>query len=281
MKLVHTVEKVRHLVLEAKAACDAVGLVPTMGALHEGHLTLIKKALEECSFVVVSVFVNPTQFGPSEDFDKYPRTLQADAVACQSAGVDVVFAPSAEEMYPDGYNSWVEVGGITADLEGALRPIHFRGVATVCTKLFGIVNPDIAFFGQKDYQQLTVIKKMVKDLNFPLEIRRVDTVREADGLAMSSRNRYLSSEERASALVLSKSLFAAKDAYESGVRDSESICKRALEVLASEPAFAPDYFVIRDAETLATVDKIEKPIVALVAGKLGTVRLIDNVVLGE
>jgi pantoate--beta-alanine ligase len=252
-----------------------------MGALHEGHLTLVRRAREECEFVVVSVFVNPTQFLPNEDFNKYPRTLEADAAGCQSAGVDIVFAPSACEMYPDGFDAWVEVGSVTDSLEGEIRPGHFKGVTTVCAKLFNIVCPDAAFFGRKDYQQLAVIKKMVRDLNMPLEIIPVDIVRESDGMAMSSRNRYLSADERKSATVLSKSLFAAKELYSNGERDSAVILKVASDILAGEPRLTLDYLVIVDSETLQPVNEIDGAVVILLAGRLGPVRLIDNIVLGD
>ena len=281
MQLVHTISEVRDSVAQAKALGLRVGFVPTMGALHEGHLTLVHKAREECGFVVVSVFVNPTQFLPNEDFNKYPRTLEADAGGCESAGVDIVFAPSAGEMYPDGFDAWVEVGTVTDSLEGEIRPGHFKGVTTVCAKLFNIVCPDAAFFGRKDYQQLAVIKKMVRDLNMPLEIRPVDIVRESDGMAMSSRNRYLSPDERQSATVLSKSLFAAKELYSNGERDSSVILKVASEILAREPRLTLDYLIIADSETLQPVNKIVRAVVILLAGRLGPIRLIDNIVLGD
>lgn len=281
MQLVHTITEVREAVAWAKASGHKVGFVPTMGALHEGHLTLVRKAHEECGFVVVSVFVNPTQFLANEDFNKYPRTLEADAAGCQSAGVDIVFAPSAAEMYPDGFDAWVEVGSVTDSLEGEIRPGHFRGVTTVCAKLFNIVCPDAAFFGRKDYQQLAVIKKMVRDLNMPLEIRPVDIVRESDGMAMSSRNRYLSPDERKSATVLSRSLFAAKESYSNGERDALAILKVASDILAGEPRLTLDYLVIADSETLIPVNEIDSAVVILLAGRLGPVRLIDNIVLGD
>ena len=188
MKVLNTVKDVREAVAAARAEGITVGLVPTMGALHEGHMTLVRNAKAVCDFVVVSVFVNPTQFGPTEDFDKYPRTLAADAEKCEKEGVDVIFAPSPAEMYPEGYDAWVTVGGVTEVLEGEARPTHFRGVTTVCTKLFNITGADKAFFGRKDYQQLCVIKKNVRDLNLNLEIVPVDIVRDTDGLALSSRN---------------------------------------------------------------------------------------------
>lgn len=281
MLLVRTVGEMRDAVARAKASGLRVGLVPTMGALHEGHLTLLRKAREECEFVVASVFVNPIQFLPGEDYGKYPRTLDADALACESAGVDVVFAPAVNEMYTDGFDAWVEVGGVTDTLEGEIRPGHYRGVTTVCAKLFNIICPHVALFGQKDYQQQVVIKKMVRDLNMPLEIRLVDTVRESDGMALSSRNRYLNPDERQAAIVLSRALFSASDAFSNGERDPAAILEIASDVLTAEPRLSIDYLVIADADTLQPVIKIEGAVVLLVAGRLGPVRLIDNIVLRD
>lgn len=279
MKLVHTISEVREQIAAARAAGKTIGLVPTMGALHDGHMTLVRRAREECGFVAVSIFVNPTQFGPTEDLAKYPRTLDADAELCREAGVDLIFAPSAQEMYPEGWNSWVEVGGVTEMLEGASRPTHFRGVTTVCLKLFNIVGPDRAYFGRKDYQQLQVICKMVRDLDVPLTIVPVDIVREADGLALSSRNRYLNPEERIAALVLSKSLAEAKAAFESGERDATTIQQLLQAKLDSEPLAKTDYAVVVDAQTLLPIERIERAAVILLAVRIGATRLIDNAVL--
>lgn len=281
MQLVHSISQMSSIAVDARKLGKKIGLVPTMGALHEGHLTLVNQARSACDFVVVSVFVNPTQFLPNEDFEKYPRTLEDDAAACEKAGVDVVFAPSAAEMYPQGYDSWVEVGTVTETLEGAIRPGHFRGVTTVCTKLINIVAPDIAFFGRKDYQQLAVMKKLVQDLNMPVKIKPVGIVRESDGMAMSSRNRYLSTEERAIAVTISKSLFTAGEAYFKGEHRTSELIKIARDVLSSQPDIELDYLVIADADTLEPVTDIYHPSVMLIAARLGKVRLIDNILIGE
>ena len=279
MKLIHTISETREEVRRAKADGKRVGLVPTMGALHEGHITLVKRAREDCEFVAVSVFVNPTQFGPNEDFDKYPRTLEQDAAKCEAAGVDIIFAPSASEMYPQGFDSWVDVSGVTQVLEGEHRPTHFRGVTTVCTKLFNIVCPDRAYFGRKDYQQLKVIQKMVRDLNMPLEIMPVDIVRESDGLAMSSRNRYLSADERKAALVLSRSLATAQNMHASGERSADVIRTALEQIISAEPLAKIDYVAVVDAETLLPIETLDSPAAVLLAVKIGATRLIDNTVL--
>lgn len=280
MKLLHTIKEVREQVSKARGEGKSIGLVPTMGALHEGHLTLVKNAKSECDFVIVSVFVNPTQFGPSEDFNKYPRTLETDAKKCEESGVDIVFAPSAAEMYPEGFDSWVVVSGLTDTLEGERRPGHFRGVTTVCSKLFNITTADRAFFGQKDYQQLKVIQKMVRDLNMPIEITPVNIVRESDGIALSSRNTYLSESERKAAIVLSRSLSKAKSSFEGGERNTSIIRSIVEEEINSEPIANIDYIVIVDAETLAPIDAISKSAVVLLAVRFGKTRLIDNMILG-
>lgn len=281
MKLIHTIADTRKEILRARRAGKLIGLVPTMGALHEGHMTLIRHTREDCDFVAVSIFVNPTQFGPSEDFDIYPRTLDADANRCRDAKVDLIFAPSPAEMYPPGFDSWVEVGGVTEMLEGERRPGHFRGVATVCLKLFNITDPDYAYFGTKDYQQLAVIRKMARDLNMRLQIVPVDIVRESDGLAMSSRNRYLSSEEREAALVMSRSLNKAREAFVSGERSADAIQHLVENLIKPEPLAWIDYVVVVDAETLLPVERIERPAVVLLAVKFGATRIIDNIVLSE
>lgn len=277
--LVHSITEAREYVTAARRDGKTIGLVPTMGALHEGHLTLVRQARAQCDFVGVSIFVNPTQFGPSEDYTRYPRTLESDSDLCREAGVDVIFSPDAQEMYPQGYDSWVEVGGATEMLEGAFRPGHYRGVATVCLKLFNIFQADKAYFGLKDYQQLQVIKKMVRDLNVPLEIVPVEIVREADGLARSSRNRYLSPEERKAALILSQALSTAKSEFHSGERDALTIGQVVQAQLDTEPLANTDYAVVVDAETLLPVDAIERPAVVLLAVRIGKTRLIDNAVL--
>ena len=257
-----------------------VGLVPTMGCLHEGHLSLIKRAKEECGHVIVTIFVNPTQFGPNEDLSTYPRDLERDSSLIQPLGVDLVWNPSTEAMYPPGYQTWVEVEALTRPLEGALRPAHFRGVTTVVAKLFNATQPDKAYFGQKDAQQAAVIGQMTRDLNFPIEIVVCPIVREADGLAMSSRNKYLSGEERKAAAVLFRALSAAKEAYEAGEREGELIRRKMKEVLAGEPLAQMQYVSCADYDTLAELDVIKGRTLLSMAVFLGKTRLIDNIVLG-
>ena len=283
MKLVHTVAELRDEVTAAKAQGLTIGLVPTMGALHEGHASLIAAANKENDFVVVSVFVNPTQFGPNEDLDAYPRTLEADCKLAKRMGANVVFAPSPKEMYPSADDTWVEVtGDITKVLCGRTRPIHFRGVTTVVTKLFNLAQPDRAYFGQKDAQQVEVLKRMVKDLFFPLQLRVMPIIREADGLAKSSRNTYLSQEEHTAALVLSRSLKAAKAMYEAGERDAAKITAAVTADIEKEPMSNIDYVEIY---ALPGLEPVATPMVGsnllAVAVKFGTTRLIDNVVLEE
>jgi pantoate--beta-alanine ligase len=279
MKLLRSVSEVRDAVKRARSEGKTIGLVPTMGALHEGHLTLIRQARARCGFVVVSVFVNPTQFGPREDFARYPRSLDEDTRKCADAGVDVVFAPHADEVYPEGFDTWVEVKGLTEVLEGESRPGHFRGVTTVCAKLFNITQPDYAYFGMKDYQQLKVIQKMVSDLNLPLEIMPCETVREPDGLAMSSRNAYLGPEERRAALALVRSLRQAREAFDSGEREAAAIQVQVEHLIRAEPRASIDYVAIVDAEDLRPISRLDRPVVVLLAVRIGTTRLIDNLVL--
>ncbi len=279
MEVLHTIRDAREAIRRAKAGGREVGFVPTMGALHEGHLALVRRARAESGFVAVSIFVNPTQFGPGEDFERYPRTLAADSETLQSEGVDIVFAPAASEMYPDGFDTWIDIKGLTEVLEGRARPGHFRGVTTVCAKLFNIVKADRAYFGTKDYQQLKVIQKMVRELDMPLSIVPVQTVREPDGLALSSRNRYLSPDERSAALVLSRSLWAAREAYEKGERDAAGIQDVAANLIKAEPLAGIDYVAVVDAETLGPLEKIDSPAVVLLAVRIGATRLIDNTIL--
>ena len=279
LKLVHKIEDARNVIADARRENKKIGFVPTMGALHEGHLTLVRRAREMCDYVCVSIFVNPTQFGPNEDLNKYPRTLESDAERCREAGVDLIFAPSAAEMYPEGFNSWVKVKGLTEMLEGEIRPGHFRGVTTVCAKLFNIIEPDYAFFGTKDYQQLKVIEKMICDLNMRLKIVPVETVRESDGLAMSSRNAYLSTDERQSALILSKSLQKAREAFNSGERSAAAIQELVENLIKTEQSADIDYVAVVDGESLAPIDEIIKPAVVLLAVRIGKTRLIDNMLL--
>jgi pantoate--beta-alanine ligase len=281
MEVVSSVDEMRVIAAKAHAEGKQIGLVPTMGALHAGHLSLIARARQECGFVAVSIFVNPTQFGPKEDYHRYPRSLETDSHKCENAGVDVVFAPLAVEMYPGGFDTWVEVKGPAEVLEGQSRPGHFQGVATVCTKLFNIVDADRVYFGKKDHQQLTVIKKMVSDLNMNVEVVPVETMRERDGLALSSRNSYLDQREREAALVLSRSLDTARKVYESGERNAKAIQTRVWNLIAAEPLAQVEYVAVVDAETLTPVETIEKPVVVLLAVRIGTTRLIDNTVLGE
>lgn len=283
MRLIHTVAELREEIALAKAQNLTIGLVPTMGALHEGHASLITAANRENDFVVVSVFVNPTQFGPNEDLDAYPRTLEADCKLAEEKGANVVFAPSPKEMYPSEDDTWVEVtGDVTKVLCGRTRPIHFRGVATVVTKLFNLAQPDRAYFGQKDAQQVEVLKRMVKDLFFPLELRVMPIIREKDGLAKSSRNTYLNESERTAALVLSRSLKAAKEMYAAGERDAEKIIAAVTEGIKAEPMSNIDYVEIYALPELKPIaNPLKGSNLLAVAVKFGTTRLIDNVVLEE
>jgi len=257
-----------------------VGLVPTMGYLHEGHLSLVHRAREECDHVVVSIFVNPTQFGPKEDLSKYPRDLDRDLSLLEPLGTDLIWMPTAEIMYPQGYQTWVEVEAITSPLEGAMRPGHFRGVTTVVAKLFNGVQPHKAYFGQKDAQQAAVIRQMTRDLNFPIEIVVCPIVREPDGLAMSSRNVYLDTEQRKAATVLYRSLSAAKKAYESGERDAEKLRQIMKDVLASEPLAQMQYVSCADYDMLEELETVTGKTLLSMAVFMGKTRLIDNFVLG-
>ena len=257
-----------------------VGLVPTMGYLHEGHLSLIRRAREECDHVVVSIFINPTQFGPQEDLSKYPRDLDRDLSLIEPLGTDLVWMPTAEIMYPKGYQTWVEVETITRPLEGAMRPGHFRGVTTVVTKLFNGVQPHKAYFGQKDAQQAAVIRQMSRDLNFPIEIVVCPIVREPDGLAMSSRNVYLDAEHRRAATILYRSLNAAKEAYENRERDADQLRQIMKDVLASEPLAEMQYVSCADYDTLEELEIVNGKTLLSMAVFVGKTRLIDNFVLG-
>ena len=256
------------------------GLVPTMGYLHEGHLSLIRRAKDECDHVVVSIFVNPTQFGPREDLSKYPRDPDRDLSLIEPLGADLVWMPTAEMMYPQGYQTWVEVEAMTRPLEGAMRPGHFRGVTTVVAKLFNGVQPHKAYFGQKDAQQAAVIRQLTRDLNFPIEIVVCPIVREPDGLAMSSRNVYLDPEQRKAATVLYRSLSAAKEVYESGERGAEKLRQIMKDVIASEPLAQMQYVSCADYDTLEELEKVTGKTLLSMAVFLGKTRLIDNFVLG-
>jgi pantoate--beta-alanine ligase len=280
MKILSSATDARSAVRAAKQQGKVVGFVPTMGALHAGHISLVKAAKSRCDFVAASIFVNPTQFGPNEDLARYPRTFEADREKLQAEGVDLLFAPSVEEMYPAGAVTFVIVQGISDRLDGRSRPGHFHGVSTVVAKLFNIIEPDVAFFGQKDAAQAAIIKRMVRDLMFPVEIVVQPIVREADGLALSSRNVYLSPEERAQALVLSRSLSEVEARYRAGERNSAKLIEIACKAFASQPPVRVDYIEIVDPETLEAVPTAEAGSLVAVAAFVGATRLIDNVVLG-
>ncbi|HVW76048.1 MAG TPA: pantoate--beta-alanine ligase [Alloacidobacterium sp.] len=271
---------------EAQSACAQLrgegrilGLVPTMGALHEGHLSLVRAAHAECDLVAVSIFVNPTQFGPNEDFSKYPRTFEEDCALLEREGVHLVFAPTVEEMYPAGATTFVHVEGISERLDGASRPGHFRGVATVVSKLFHIAVPHRAYFGQKDAAQVAVLRRMVRDLNFPLQLVVCPIVREADGLAMSSRNRYLSPKERRQALVLSRALNKVKEASAAGEISAQKLIAVAGGVFAEEPEVRIDYIAVVNPDTLEDISDTHNGALIAVAAFVGTTRLIDNLLL--
>lgn len=279
MEVAETIVSVRSLVGAARGLGKSVGLVPTMGALHVGHAPLIEAAVKDCDFVVVSIFVNPTQFGPEEDLQNYPRPLEADLDICARAGVNMVFAPASEQMYPAENLAWVTVEKLTEPLCGQGRPGHFRGVTTVCTKLFNIVGPDIAYFGQKDAQQAIVIKRMVADLNMPLEIVVCPTVREPSGLAVSSRNQYLSDRQKEDAASIHKSLEECRRMIGGGAAKSEQIIAGMRAILQEVPSIEIEYVGIVDAETLKSVEKVSGNILVAVAVRIGSTRLIDNILV--
>ena len=259
-----------------------IGLVPTMGALHEGHLSLVREARRMCDVVVVSVFVNPAQFGPGEDFERYPRNLTQDTALLTDYNVDYIFAPTVEEIYPKGFSTYVNVEGLSEQLEGASRPGHFRGVATVVTVLLNTIRPDFAFFGQKDAQQALVIRRLVKDLAFDTEIVILPIVREDSGLAISSRNLYLTPDEQKSAAVMHKALVQAKSAYKEGERNANRIMEIIRNTVESEPRARLDYVAITDAETLERVDRVDdRPTLIALAAYVGKTRLIDNTILNK
>jgi len=276
MQVVETIPEIKAL---RQQLSGSVGFVPTMGYLHKGHLALVKQARMENSAVVVSIYVNPAQFGPIEDFGSYPRDLNQDLALLREEGVDVVFVPPNAEMYPLEFSSWVDVEKVTERLEGASRLGHFRGVATVVAKLFNIIQPSRAYFGQKDAQQVVVIKRMVADLNMNLEVVVVPTVRESDGLAMSSRNVYLGPEERQAATILFKALTLAQQLGQGGEKDAEKIRRQMTAVIQKEPLAQIDYVSIADAETLEELSSIDRPAVASLAVRIGKTRLIDNMPL--
>jgi pantoate--beta-alanine ligase len=257
------------------------GLIPTMGALHVGHASLVERARQECSFIGTSIFVNPAQFGVGEDFGKYPRALEKDLAMLESLGTDIVFVPSVEDIYPKGYQTWVDVADVTAPLEGKYRPGHFRGVTTVVAKLLNAFTPSKAYFGQKDAQQVVVLKRMVRDLNFPVELVVCPTVREPNGLAMSSRNAYLNPAEKQAATVLYRSLCAAKEKYDGGERNAETLRAAMRAMLDSESLAVAQYVSAADPETLNELDKIEKGVLLSLAVRIGKTRLIDNFLIGD
>ena len=277
MEVVHTIPELRAAVARARQAGQAVGFVPPMGCLHEGHLSLIRRAKQEAAFVVVSIFVNPTQFGPNEDFSKYPRTFEDDRRGCEAAGASLIFAPSAADFYPTGASTWVDVEGVSAKLCGEFRPGHFRGVATVVAMLFNAAQADLAVFGRKDLQQLAVIRRMIRDLHFPVRIVAHDTVREPNGVAMSSRNRYLTAEQLTQAAAIPAAMAATQALAKAGVTDAVRLRAAALAVLDSQPALKPQYCEIVDLETMAPVTSTSGLRCAIaIACHLGTTRLIDN-----
>jgi pantoate--beta-alanine ligase len=278
MKIIQTVAEMKQARRKLRGT---LGFVPTMGYLHEGHITLVRQALAGNKFAAASIFVNPTQFGPKEDFRKYPRDPERDLVMLKGVGTHLVFMPPVEEMYPEGFNSWVDVAGITERLEGAHRPGHFRGVFTVVAKLFNIVEPTRAYFGQKDAQQLLVIKKMVADLDMNLEVVASPTVREPDGLAMSSRNTYLNPKERQAATVLWQALSLSKEMYLKGERHADRLRQAMTQLISQEPLATIDYVSVADTETLQELSQIERPALVSMAVRIGNTRLIDNITLGS
>lgn len=279
MEIVSTVSDARKIIKEWKKKGLKTGLVPTMGYLHEGHLSLIKKAVSENDRVVVSIFVNPTQFGPGEDYETYPRNINKDSALCESAGADLIFHPEASEMYPDGSCTYVNMTGLTDALCGKSRPTHFQGVCTVVSKLFNIITPDNAYFGMKDAQQLAVIKRMVSDLNFDINIVGCPIIRESDGLAKSSRNTYLNAEERKAALILQKSIFFGESLVKKGERDAAFVINSMKEIIESEPLAKIDYVEIVDMNTMKNISVIQGEILCAIAVYIGKTRLIDNFIL--
>ena len=279
MNISKTIQETRQAVSSARGAGRRIGFVATMGAFHEGHLSLIRTCKLECDYTVVSIYVNPTQFGPSEDFDQYPRNFDRDCDRCREEGVDLVFMPSDQEMYPEKNISWVEVKTLTDHLCGRSRPDHFRGVCTVVAKLFGIVRPDVSYFGQKDAQQTAVIERMVRDLNFGIEIRRCPTVRESDGLAMSSRNIYLSDSERQEASCLWRALERASELAAAGEDDCQVIIAQMHKVIEQSPSARIDYISIVDNELLQPLSRIDRQVLVALAVKIGKSRLIDNILV--
>lgn len=275
-----TITTVAEMQAARAALAGSVGLVPTMGYLHEGHLSLVRRSVRDNDHTIVSIFVNPTQFGPSEDFERYPRDEERDIDLLRAAGADIVFIPTVEEMYPPGFDDWVEVRGpLVERFEGERRPGHFRGVTTIVARLFRIIRPDRAYFGQKDAQQLRVVRRMVKDLALPVQVVAMPIVREPDGLAMSSRNVYLSPEDRAAALVLSRSLRHAEALVAAGETDARTIEREVAAMINAEPRVALEYAAVTDESTLEEIGTLDRPALLLVLGRVGTTRLLDNAVL--
>jgi pantoate--beta-alanine ligase len=281
METIHTLEWMKQVARKARADGRLVGFVPTMGALHEGHLSLLRAAQQQCSPVIASIFVNPTQFGPSEDLEKYPRQMEADRAALEELRVDYLFAPTAKEMYPDGFRTFVQVEGLSERLEGKSRPGHFRGVSTVVLKLFEIVQPNYAFFGRKDAQQARIIRQMAADLNLDTHVMTCPIVREAEGLAMSSRNAYLRPDERRAATALYRALAAAKKEIAAGERDAMRLAGVMRGVLSGETLLSVDYADIVDADTFEPVTRLRRSCLAVLAVFVGKTRLIDNMVIEE
>ncbi|WP_432408238.1 pantoate--beta-alanine ligase [Wukongibacter sp. M2B1] len=278
MRVLNTIKDIRTITKEARRNGKSIGFIPTMGYLHEGHLSLVKKAREENDLVIVSIFVNPTQFGPGEDFDSYPRDLERDSKLVEDVGADIVFSPSVKEIYPSGCSTYVDTDGdITKRLCGASRPGHFKGVTTIVTKLFNIITPDRAYFGQKDAQQVAVIEQMVRDLCMDVDIVSCPIVREEDGLAMSSRNTYLGEEERKAAIILSKALSSAEEVIKEGERDASKVSELIVNKINSQPLSKIDYVEIVCDKTLEAIEEIKGGILIALAVKIGRTRLIDNV----
>jgi pantoate--beta-alanine ligase len=281
LETIHTIEWMKQVARQARTEGRSTGFVPTMGALHEGHLSLVRAARAECQPVIASIFVNPTQFGPSEDFQKYPRTLEADGKKLEDAGVDYLFAPEASEIYPPGFRTWVNVEGLSERLDGRTRHGHFRGVATVVLKLLEIVQPQKAFFGRKDAQQARILRQMARDLHLDSEIVVCPIVREPDGLAMSSRNAYLNPEERRAATILFRALEGARASISRGERDALRLTAAMRDALRTEPLAEPEYVELVDAETLEGVTRLRGVCLALLAVRIGSTRLVDNLLIEE
>jgi len=280
MRVVEGVDAMRAEAAEARAEGKKISFVPTMGALHDGHRALLRRARGLGGLLVMSIFVNPAQFGPGEDYEEYPRDTEGDLETARKEGVDVVFMPAPVEIYPAGFSEWVEPGPLAERLCGASRPGHFRGVATVVARLFEIVAPDVAFFGLKDYQQLLVIRRMVRELGLGVRIEGVETVREADGLAMSSRNSYLAPEERRAALCIPRALSAAREAFEAGTRSGGAIIEKMKKIIENQPGAVIEYISVSDPETLEELEDIKGRALAALAVRIGRTRLIDNALLG-